>query len=97
MKDRINRRITKVDITSTIVLGGNFNIRKTIYKYEDITYIPKYIRITKEEVDIVIIPLLRTADGVIRNRSGSPSKRITSYRSYSSEVDIATSSRTDSF
>jgi len=78
-------------------LGGNFNIRKTIYKYEDITYISKYIRITKEEVDIVIIPLLRTADGVIRNRSGFLSKRITSYRSYSSEVDIDTSSRTGSF
>jgi len=78
-------------------LGGNFNIRKTIYKHEDITYIPKYIRITKEEVDIVIIPLLRTADGVTRNRSGSPSKRITSYRSRSSEVDIDANSRAGSF
>jgi len=78
-------------------LGGNFNIRKTVYKYEDITYIPKYIRMTKEEVDIVIIPLLRIADGVIRNRSGSPSKRISSYRSYSSEVNMATSSYTSSF
>ena len=52
---------------------------------------------TKEEVDTVIIPLLRAADGVIRNRSGSPSKRITSHRSYGSEVDIATSSRADGF
>ncbi len=78
-------------------MGGNFNIRKTVYKYEDITYIPKYIRMTKEEVDIVIIPLLRIADGVIRNRSGSPSKRISSYRSYSSEVNMATSSYTSSF
>jgi len=97
MKDRINRRITKVDITSTLVLGGNFNIYKTIYKYEDITYIPKYIRITKEEVDIVIIPLLYTADGVIRNRLGSPSKRISNYYSRSSEVNIATNSYTSSF
>jgi len=86
-----------VDITSTLVLGGNFNIRKTVYKHEDIAYIPKYIRITKEEVDTVIIPLLRTADGVIRNRSGSPSKRISSHRSRSSEVNIAASSYTNGF
>ena len=97
MKDRINRRIAKVDVTGTVVLGGNFNVRKTVCKHEDIAYIPKYIRMTKEEVDAVIIPLLRAADGVIRNRSGSPSKRITSHRSRSSEVDMATSSRTDSF
>jgi len=86
-----------VDVTSTLVLGGNFNIRKTVYKHEDIAYIPKYIRITKEEVDAVIMPLLRAADGVIRNRSGSPSKRISSHRSRSSEVNIAASSYTNSF
>ncbi len=97
VKDRINRRIAKVDVAGTVVLGGNFDVRKTACKHEDIAYIPKYIGMTKEEVDAVIMPLLRAADGVARNRSGSPSERIASHRSRGSEVDMAASSRAGGF
>ena len=80
--DRINRRIAKVDVAGRVVLLGSFDVKRTACKHEDIDYIPKYQGLTKQEVDSLIMPLLRAADDQAqeRARSLSPSAAAASRR-----------------
>lgn len=74
IKNRINRRISKEDGTGKVVHGGNFDVRVTACKHEDIDYIQRFSGMTKEEVDSWVMPLLLAADQAARHRQASPSR-----------------------
>jgi hypothetical protein len=71
-RDRINRRVSKEDEFGHVVLGGNFDVRRTACRHEHINYIPRYQGMSKEEVDAVIMPLLRAA--AVESDDESPSR-----------------------
>ncbi|KAI4208824.1 MAG: hypothetical protein LQ351_008165 [Letrouitia transgressa] len=73
-KDRINRRISKVGLDGEVIMGINFfDAYKTACKHEDIDYVEKFYGMSKEEVDSIIMPLLKAADQAARTaRSESP-------------------------
>jgi len=56
--NRINRRVNKVSIDGLIVLGGNFNVKKTACSHDKIDYLPEFAGMLKAEVNSYIIPLL---------------------------------------
>lgn len=56
--NRINRRIAKVDIAGRTVLGGNYHVRRTACKHENIDYLAAFRGMSKQEVDAHIQPLL---------------------------------------
>ena len=58
IKNRINRRVAKVDIAGRTVLGGNYHVKKTACKHEHINYLSTFRGMSKQEVDAHIQPLL---------------------------------------
>jgi len=58
IRNRINRRIVKVDIIGSVIYRGNYDVKKTIYNYNNINYLPAFLGIIKGEVDSYIIPIL---------------------------------------
>jgi len=58
IRNRINRRIVKVDIIGSVIYRGNYDVKKTIYSYNNINYLPAFLGIIKGEVDSYIIPIL---------------------------------------
>jgi len=56
--NRINQRVNKVGMNGLIVLGGNFNVKKTTCSHDKIDYLPEFAGILKAEVDSYIMPLL---------------------------------------
>lgn len=80
IKDRINRRIAKVDMAGSVVLGGRYDVKRTACSHGDINYVVRYRGMSKDEVDSVIMPLLRAADEGVRDRSVSPAAAAASRR-----------------
>ena len=67
VKNRINRRISKESPLGRVVMGGNFNNKKTACKHADIDYLPEYQGMTNEEVNSHIMPLLVAGGGAYVN------------------------------
>jgi len=58
MRNRINRRIVKVDIVGSVIYRGNYDVKKTVYSHNNINYLPAFLGIIKGEVDSYIMPML---------------------------------------
>jgi len=71
-KNRINRRVVKVDSSGTMVLGGHYDVKKTSCSHKNIDYLPQFAGMSKGEVDSHIMPLLIAMDASARSRSVSP-------------------------
>lgn len=56
--NRINRRVNKVSMDGLVVLGGNFDVKKTACSHDKIDYLPEFAGMSKAEVDSHIMPLL---------------------------------------
>jgi len=67
-KNRINRRVVKVNSSSTIVLRGYYDVKKTSCSYIKINYLPQFAGISKGEVDSYIISLLIAINTSTRSR-----------------------------
>ncbi|KAL8688233.1 MAG: hypothetical protein Q9218_005806 [Villophora microphyllina] len=67
VRNRINRRIAKVSVAGTVVVGGNYDTRRTACSHEDIAYLPTFAGMSKAEVDSHIMPLLTGAAPSARN------------------------------
>ena len=75
VRNRINRRISKLDLHGTVVLGGNFDVRRTSCSHEEIDYLPAFHGMTREQVNSHIMPLLdamKREEVARRDRSRSP-------------------------
>jgi len=47
-----------VDIIGSVIYKGNYDVKKTIYSYNNINYLLAFLRIIKREVDSYIILIL---------------------------------------
>ncbi len=73
--NRINRRVNKVSIDRLIILGGNFNVKKTAYSYDKINYLLEFAGILKVEVNSYIILLLVVQEEEESSRKETARKR----------------------
>ena len=55
--------ILKETADGRVVVGGNFNHRKTACKHEEVDYVPRFQGMTEEEVRSHIMPLLISGRG----------------------------------
>jgi hypothetical protein len=55
---RINRRVSKEDGSGRVVLGGNYDTRRTACSHDQIYYIDRFRGLTKSQADSLISPLL---------------------------------------
>lgn len=63
LKNRINRRVSKETPDGMVVVGGNYNHKKTACKHDDIDYLPAYQGMTNDQVNSHIKPLLAAGLG----------------------------------
>jgi len=56
--NRINQRVNKVGMDGLMILGGNFDVKKTACSHDKIDYLLEFAGISKAEVDSYIMPLL---------------------------------------
>ena len=60
VRGRINRRVSKETYTGTVVLGGNYDMKRTACKHEHIDHIAAYQGMSRDEVNAMVSGQLLT-------------------------------------
>ena len=94
VRNRINRRIAKVDMGDVVVQDGAYDIKKTACSHTDIEYLPRFAGMTKSEVDSLIQPLLQAMEQQPTRRSQSPAAQAAARRAARAQQPQGTASST---